>query len=412
MEFFKNHLLDPDGPYIDSTHIDTDGDENEVTLDNSSSVNINEYKNEKFHYPSAFKSPLKKLPGKVYPYDKTGTKNHSSQNRSGNPLHEQEYFINNELKFKPKKGKIKFKKYYTRLEWHFRGDKPEGEGIVYLNVGEIIEHYGVNRAVVRDIIPIWGHSSMLGHSVKIICIGFPGLNRMSCTTNIKSAEKSSYFASVCPGIKEDYLFVKKKDVLKIGKKGAIASLRDYVDDNESYPFKMLMEDYDRRIKKAAFKKKLKHWYKDEMCPKTGLEYLKHLIQLSKKISLSDIEEMEKKKWIESKFKTRMDDPTISEAVFQRPEDSYYVQFLSGCPFYEGAKELRYFHPMKRDVRVVSLPRHKQVLNLLKLLKKDQGVVPTISFKSIVVGNNFINRPRYNQLSSVVTLLVCVKVNII
>ena len=173
-----------------------------------------------------------------------------------------------------------------------------------------------------------------------------------------------------------------------------------------------MEEYDRRIKRTEFKKHLKQWYKDEKCPKSGMDYLKYLINLSKKIPLSEIEKMERMDWISPRFKTRMDDPTVSEAAFQRPEKSYYVQFLSGCPFYEGTKELRYLYPVQKDVRVVSLPRHKQVLNLLKLLKRDQGVVPTIPFKLVVVGNGFNGKTHYSMLPGVVTLNVCVKVSII
>lgn len=420
--FLGNYLADPDGAYMDSTpkkqprhyndNFSSYSDGEYDTLDNSSSVNIDEYKgggSEKtFRYPTAFgQKSLKKLPDKVYPKN-GGAK---TQKASGNP--NQEFLIAKELGFKEKKRvkKIKFKKYYTRLEWYLTGTTPLGKGVVHLDVGKIIQHFGADRAVIRDIVPVWGHSSMVGHTAKIVCTGYPGLNRMSCASNIVTEKKEKYFVSICPGIKEVFEGIEKKDVLQIGKKGTITTLIDYKDDTSGqYPFRTVMEDYEKLLKRTAFLKEMKKCYKTY--PKSGLDYLKELIQASKPISLVDVEEMDTREWEKTKFRSKPGDDTILEQIIVNPEKSKYVQFASYCPFFEGAKELRYFHPLEKEVRYISLPRHKQLLKLLRLLKRKQGIISTIPFKLVGVGNGFGTRTHYGMLPGVVTLKVCVKVSII
>lgn len=422
MSFLGNYVQssDPDGSYFDSTRYrqrkkPIEEEKDEIDLNNSSfypsnptqsSVEITDFtdsNNTGKFFTTYGKPPVKKIPDKVYPKN-GGVKTGSTQKNTKT----QQYFIEKEPMYAPKK-KVKFKKHYEKLEWYLTGTRVENP-IVNLKVSEIIARFGAKRAIIRDIIPVWGHSTLLGHSAKITCTQYPGLNRDTCTSNIEMGSQR-YFASVCAGMRQDYKVTERADVLQISKskKGTVKTLLDYMDQNECYPFKELVENYDKQMRMKEWLREMKKDYRSY--PKSGMEYIKNLIAISKDIPLSEIEKMEKTDWIKAMFKTRMDDPSISEGAFINPEGSKYVQFLSGCPFYEGLGELRYFTPIKKDARVVSLPRHKQVLRLLKMIKEDQGMVPLVPFKLVVKGRGFGMKSHYNQLPCCVTLKVCVKVSV-
>ena len=431
MSFPKSNfekITDPDGNYFDSTPEDQNqffrknprnrrnSGDGEITLNNTSST-FNEHNNKDYPQPYYSQYGPKKLHDMVYPTDvknevvKEGTK--PIQKNSSY----QEGLIQKERNFKVDKRskKIQFKKYYTKLQWYFKGDSlNNGNNIVILNVGEIIKHFGADRATIRDIIPIWGHNTIIGHTAEITCLSYPDLNRELCTSNIRTNIGKKYFVSIYPG-HEKYDVIERKDILRICKKSAARTLLDYEDDNETYPFRGLVERYDRLISDKKFVREIKKKFKK--IPKNGEQYIKELVELSKMIPLKRIEEYRAKEYT-SKFRKRNDDPSISEGVFiprdLREEDKSYFKFLTSCPLFEGKNQLRYINddPFKKNAMTVSLQRHMEVVKLLKLLKCDQGVIKSVQFKLNLNGNEFSQRSHHRETPNCVTIKICVKVNII
>jgi len=401
---------DPDEFCYDSTFKRRFRKVDEIDLDNTGSASdlIGNMYMDSRKVPTRFKSNIGKTPikltqdvgehlkGMVYPKNSSSSESGTSSN-----MNTQMDYIKRETNYTGVKSA--FIKHYEVLRWHFEGYPTKG-CVLQLNVDEIIRQYGVNRAMIRDIIPVSGCNSMVGFTAHVDCLTYPHLNNRSSTSNL-SQKRCKHFVSISPGsIIEKYEGVKKRDILKICKPEAIDLLLKYVDDNERHPFKELMEQYNQYYTRSKDKIK-KHYTK---FPTSGEAYLQELIDCSKRVPLEEITKMGEKEWINKSFVTPLNDRSKTYYTLYNPEKSKYVQFASRCPFYEGVNELRYFNKPYGKHAKISLSRHKEVLKLLKVLKTTHGVIKSIPFVLTAEGKHMKTYNRHTP--GCVTLRICVKIN--
>ena len=146
----------------------------------------------------------------------------------------------------------------------------------------------------------------------------------------------------------------------------IELLLEYQDDYENYPFRELVKQYNKLYNGEEVK--LRKVYGEDL-PKNGKEYLQEIVNISKNIPSEGINRMDSDEFKKDKFGTNLRSKP-SKMFIINPSKSYYYQFASRCPFYEGSKNLLYFtYPKQERVGTISLQRHIELIKVLKLLKK-------------------------------------------
>jgi hypothetical protein len=359
------------------------------------------------------KPQVKKMTGMTYPKSSGGNPKEKDIKTSDAI---QNYLIGMESDFKPtipvkrEKGVIK---HYEKLCWYVRGCKIKNP-VVHLNITQIAKEYGCTVSMIRDVHAICAKTTLTGYSAHVKCEAYPILNQCPwnyCDSNNNKPARKKYFANIVNG-HNDYEAVVKRDIFKLSKKGAMYSLLEYQDDNEMYPFRELMVKYDKLLSEK--KKSIRKYYKKY--PRSGEDYLKEIIALSKGVPLSLIEEMQRKEY-KPKFKKDYGD------------DVYYLRIMNGggstpmdvftniatmCPISLGSEKLKYFDPppprSKNMITKLSKERVLKLLKLLEMLKKDHGMTTTIPFQLCLHGDGLDRASAIAGEQHCVALQVCIKMS--
>ena len=336
---------------------------------------------------------LEKMKDKVYPIKNEIT-----------TKEDQNYYISKEINYKnpqKKTEKPKIVNYYETLCWYFEGNDIKDVCDVKLGLGQILKKYNAKSYIIRDIRPVTGKSTLDGIFAHVICVDYPLLNRCKFSSNREKFQKQ-YFANIAPG-NNTFEKIEKIDILNDRRNVAFDQLLGYMDDNENYPFGNLVVSYNNLDKTTLVK--LKRGYGKEL-PKDGMDYLKQIITVSKKIPFEEINKMGTNEFMNEKFKTPHN-KRVSEMSIVNPTHSQFYQFASMCPFYEGRKRLKYFNILPKDPisETISLPRFKELLKILKLIKRSDGTSLTTTFR--------LNSPRNLKFikQNCVSLKVCAKIHL-
>ena len=401
---------DPDGFYLDSTPKD-DGEN--LIINNSSN-----YKREpnKFRTDFGYQeekekfSGVKKINGMHYPRNVKNEINSKSKNRGNKTKQKktQNDYINLEKNYKPtikiKKGKLI--EHYETLCWYFYGADIKKKKIE-IDIGRIIKKYNPTTSVcvIRDIKPTCANSTLDGGIIHVKCIDYPLFNICTFNSNVDNEGKKCYFANIPPG-SSTFKNVEKIDIVQISKESPINVLLSYKDDNEGYPFKDLVKEYNHIY--SINKGNMKENYGRHL-PKNGIEYLQEIVDISKDIPSFEINKMDSSEYEKDNFKIHQR-TNNSEMSIVNPSKSYYYQFASRCPFYEGRKNLLYFTKNKKKrSATITLQRHKMVMKVLKLLKRERGIISKVNFSAMCprVMETLFRSSKPNC----VTLEICFKITI-
>jgi hypothetical protein len=380
MSFYKDYS-DPDGSYLDST---PRGNIDNLVVNNSSNYkkNTNKFRTD-FGYNDEKEdfSGFKKINGMYYPKSVKNEIKSNSKNNKTKQKKTQIDFIELEKNYKPK---IKIKKskvidHYETLCWYFDGVDIKKK-IIEIDIGSIFQKYNpdISSCVIRNIKPICSNSTLDGGIIHVNCIDYPVFNICTFNSNI-DREKKSYFANIPPG-SSNFKNVEKIDIVQLSKESPIDVLLSYKDDDEEYPFRDLVKEYNNLYSREKVNMRKKY---GEHLPKNGINYLQEIVDISNHIPSGEIDKMDSVEYEKDNFKIHQKTNNAEMAIVN-PSNSYYYQFASRCPFYEAKPKLLYFTkpPRSEIVGKIGLPRHKALMKVLRLLKKERGIIGKVRFEAL------------------------------
>jgi len=335
-------------------------------------------------YPTLQTFPLKKnYP--IMPDSKLLENKYQNQNQKHSQPKTQISYINREPQYTTNKNSVDIKKCIT-LRWEFDGYSCK-YNVKKINIPEltkmIVPENEKCRYCVREIQPVRGFNSMDGGTAHIYCETLPKFNSHIDFSGVKPQKT---FVSLDPGV-ENFHQKKKKDLAKHGQVNLLRYLLK-LGNGKSESINDSKIAYEAFISTCA--KEVKRNYKNP--PMNGEEWVKKLIQISKKIPEKQIKIMSNEKWIMEKATCSLSNKDKPYITITKPSTKPYGQFVTMSPYYSGNK--RYFVKIDDSIPIkLQVEEHRKILDLLTNIKKQYGVLETLNF--IMIPTAVFNDDKYS-----------------